>query len=266
MKGMSKTSRPEVRASQRGYTIVEVTLFLGVSGLLFLVVLFTTGGTIRNFRFTDSGNSLKTYVQKQYDNVLAGVNTRDNQQICQAGAFSAGIQEPGTSNCFFMGKLILFRQGSYELNVYNIVGTEPSNLDFGLTDEQQIAAYQPAVVTSIAAEKYAIPWQAYISGIRRMSTADATPQATNALAIIRSPSSTRILTYTYKEPSATPTVNLNSVVSNSAVNAGKLTNYCLRNADNLGPIAKLTIDGGIGNVNAAQIAFDQTAAGDCNGS
>ncbi|HSE29004.1 MAG TPA: hypothetical protein VLA77_00260 [Candidatus Saccharimonadales bacterium] len=266
MSGRCSISRPEVGALQQGYTIIEVTLFLAISGLLLLVAVLTTGGTIRNLRFTDSGNSLEAYVQKQYDNVLAGVNSRDNQQICNAGSFSSGTQEPGTSNCFFMGKLILFTTGDYKLKTYNIVGTEPSNLDFSMSDEQLIAAYQPRIVTSIGPEEYSIPWQAYISGVRRVSTADASPIAANALAIIRSPSSTRMLTYTYKEPASTPTVALTSIVNNASINAGKITNYCLQNADNLGQPAKLVVNGMVSNQNAAQIVFDQVAPGDCNGS
>lgn len=266
MSGMRNKSRPEVGASQQGYTIIEVTLFLAISGMLFAVAVLATGSTIRNLRFTDSGNSLEAYVQKQYDNVISGVNSRDNQQICNAGSFSAGTQQPGTSNCYFMGKLVLFTQGDYKLKTYNIIGTEPANLDFSQSDEQLIAAYQPRVVTSIAPEEYSIPWQAYISGIRRMSTADVTPIATNAMAIIRSPSSTRMLTYTYKEPASTPTIALTTVVNNAAVNAGKITNYCMSNADNLGAPAKLVVNGAISNQNAAQIVFDQVTAGDCNGS
>lgn len=252
--------------SSKGYTIVEVSLFLGISGMLFLVAVLATGGTIRNLRFSDSGNSLEAYVQKQYANVVSGVNSRDNQLICNAGALSIGIQEPGTSNCFFMGKLILFSLNDYRLHTYNIIGTEPANVDFGLSDEELIDSYDPRVATEIDPEIYSIPWQAFISGMRRISTADATPQATNALAIIRSPSSTRLVTYTYKEPLAVPTADLSGVVSNAALNAGKVTNYCLRNADNLGQPAKLVVNGQIGNQSAAQIEYDEVVAGDCDGS
>lgn len=250
---------------QQGYTVIEVTLFLAISGLLFLVAIFATGNTIRNFRFTDSGNSLEAYVQKQYDNVLNGVNPRDNTVTCTNSVVSAGSQTPGTSNCLFMGKLILFEQGDYRLTSYDIVGTEPANVNFNQTDEQLIASYQPKIVTTVGTEDYSIPWQAYISGVRRVSSADASPVAANALAIIRSPVSSRIVSYTYKEPSATPVIDVTAVVNNSALNANKVTNYCITSADLATSRAKLVITGTTSNQNAAQVVFDQVTAGDCDG-
>lgn len=250
---------------QKGYTVVEVTLFLGISGLLFLVALFATGSTIRTVRFSDSGFSLEAFIQKQYDNVLNGVNTRGDQIVCNAGSIVSGSQTPGTSDCFFMGKLVLFDQGNYQVNTYDIIGVEPDDLDLGQSDEQLIADYQPSVVTSSGTETYSIPWQAYISGIRRVSTADATPQATNALALIRSPRSSRIVSYTYEEPATSPTVNLLSIVSVPTTNANKLTNYCLSSADNIGIPAKLVISGTGSNQAAAQIVFDSVVVEDCDG-
>lgn len=254
-----------VLGRQKGYTVVEVTLFLGVSGLLFLVAIFATGSTIRNIRFSDSGFSLESFVQKQYDNVLNGVNTRGDQIVCNSGVIGAGSQTPGTSNCFFMGKLLLFKQGEYNITSYNIIGTEPAGLNLSQSDEQLIAAYQPTIVTDSEVENYPIPWHAYISGIRRVSTADPSPLATNALALIRSPRSSRIVSYTYKEPAAVPNINLSTIVSSPSVNANKLTNYCLRSADNIGIPAKLVISGTGGNQTAAQIVFDAVVVGDCNG-
>ncbi|HEU5187600.1 MAG TPA: hypothetical protein VFT87_03795, partial [Candidatus Saccharimonadales bacterium] len=161
-----------LRGRQQGYTVVEVSLFLAVSGLLFLVAIFTTGNTIRNFRFTDSGNSLEAYVQKQYDNVLNGVNPRGSNITCTNSVVTPGTQNPGTSNCFFMGKLLLFATGSSQVTSYNIVGAEPATVASGQTDEQLITVYQPKIIAAAGSETYSIPWQAFVSGIRRVSTAD----------------------------------------------------------------------------------------------
>lgn len=251
--------------SQRGYTVVEVSLFLAVSGLLFLVAVLATGNTIRTFRFTDSGNSLKAYVQKQYDNVLNGVNPRSDTVSCVGGVVVPGSQTPGTSNCYFIGKLMLFKQNESKVTTYDIIGTEPPNINFGQSDEQLIASYQPKVVTTVGVETYSIPWEAFISGVRRVSTADASPVAANALAIIRSPVSSRIVSYSYKEANATPTIDVTTIVSNASTNANKLTNYCVTSADLASSRAKLVIDGASGSQSAAQIVFDQVAAGDCDG-
>lgn len=242
---------------QAGYTIVEVTLFLAISGLLFMVAILATGNTIRSVRFSDSGKSLAAYIQKQYDNVLNGVNPRDNQITCASGTVSPGTQKPGTSNCFLMGKLVVFKQNEYRLTTYNILGTEPSNVDFGKSDEALIQDYAPQVVTNTGVDTYDIPWQAYISGIKR--TGDGL--AANALALIRSPRSTRIVPYTYQQSGDTPAQNL---MGNASIQSGKPTNYCVTSADGFGAPAKLVVSEG-SNQQAAQIVFE-AVTGDCDGS
>lgn len=242
---------------QAGYTIVEVTLFLAISGLLFTIAILATGNTIRSVRFSDSGKSLGAYIQKQYDNVLNGVNPRDNQVACSGGTVSIGTQKPGTSNCFLMGKLIVFKQNEYRLTTYNVLGTEPSDVDFGKSDEELIQDYSPQVVLTSGVDTYDIPWQAYVSGVKRLSDG----AAANALALLRSPRSTRILPYTYQESGSTPSQNL---LGNASIQSGKVTNYCITSADGFGSPVKLVVNEGA-NQQAAQVVFD-AVAGDCDGS
>lgn len=242
-----------------GYTVIEVSLFLGISALLFTVAIFATGNTIRNARFSDSGRSLEAYVQKQYDNLINGVNPRTNELTCLSGTVTSGTQTPGTSNCLLIGKLLVFQTGSYTITTYDIVATDPGiNVNFGKTDEELIAEdYEPQVVTSANVLNYDIPWQAPVSGIKRVSDG----VAANALALIRSPRSTRILAYGYKETAATPAKDL---LANSGIQSGQIINYCLQSADGGVPPAKLVIGRG-GNQAAARTEFN-TTAGDCDGS
>lgn len=247
---------------QAGYTIVELSLFLGITALLFTIAIFATGSTIRNTRFTDSGRTLEAYVQKQYDNIVNGVNPRTNQLTCANSIVSAGTQNPGTSNCLLVGKLLLFQTGSYVITTYDIVATDPGlNVDFSKTDEQLIAQdYKPQVVTTANVLPYSISWQAPVTGIKRTSDG----LATNALALIRSPRSQRILSYTYKEGVAPTAGLLLTAVTNFATNSAKTTNYCITSADGFGAPAKLEI-GPASNQSAARIIFDANS-GDCNGS
>lgn len=246
---------------QAGYTIIELSLFLGISALLFTVAIFATGNTIRNARFTDSGRSLEAHVQKQYDNIINGVNPRSNSLSCTGGVVSSGAQTPGTSNCLLIGKLLLFQNGSSNVNVYDIVATDPGvGVDFGKTDEELIAEdYQPQVVSNANVVSYTISWQAPVSGIKRTSDS----LATNALALIRSPRSQRIISYTYKEAAIPTSGLLLSAVSNPTLNSSKTVNYCITSADGLGAPAKLEVGPG-SNQSAARIIFE-AIAGDCNG-
>ncbi len=248
-----------------GYTIIEVSLFLGISALMLAIALVGTGLSIRTTRFADSTRSLHAYVQQQYDDLLNGVNSRLGNEACNSGVISTATpQTPGTSNCLYMGKLILFKPSTDTLTTYNIVGTEPANPDYSKADEQLIFDFNPAIVTSVGSESYDIPWRANISGSKR----PVDGRAVDAFALIRSPRSTRIVSYTYKEPAAAGSYNLPSLIDPSvpanANNISKAANFCVSSSDGLGQPSKLTISGGQGQ-DAIGVSFD-AVVGDCNGS
>lgn len=244
---------------QRGFTVIEVTLFLAITGALFLIALIGTGNTIRSVRFSDSGRSLTAFVQRQYDEIINGLNNRSGAERCANGAVSPGTQTPGTSNCLLMGKLIVFTVNSPNITVYNVVGTEPSTVDYAQTDTQLISAFNPQVITNANTSTYSIPWQAFISGTKRVND----NQGVNGLLLIRSPKSSRIVSYTYK-PTTPVAANLSSVV-NAAANVGRTTNFCIKNADNLGLPAKLVVSDAP-TQQAVQIVFDADSGGnECNG-
>lgn len=250
---------------QGGYTVIEVALFMAITGLLFLIVIFGTGSTIRNMRFTDSGRSLAAFVQRQYDDIINGLNTRPGLETCSGGVVTTGSnQTPGTSNCLLMGKLMTFTVGSGTIGVYNIIGTEPPGVDFAQTDQALVTAFAPSIVTNTGTTTFDIPWGATLSGTKR--TADN--KAVTGLLLVRSPKSSRIISYSYVLP-ATITSSLTDaggapVVSNAA-NVGKINNFCIKNADGLGLPAKLVVDDRQ-TQNAVQIVFDaDTSGSECNG-
>lgn len=246
-----------------GYTIIEVSLFLGISALLLAVALVGTGLSIRTTRFTDSTRSIHAYIQQQYDNLLNGVNSRFGTEACASGTVSTGTsQTPGTSNCLFLGKLMVFTRNSSNVVTYNIIGTEPASVDYSQSDERLIYNFTPTIVRNVGVETYNIPWMATISGSKR--TIDS--QGVDAYAIIRSPRSTRIVSYTYKEPATAgyalaPLINPS--VGANANNISQPANFCLSSADGLGQPSKLMITGGQGQ-DAIGVSFD-AATGDCNG-
>lgn len=246
-----------------GYTIVEVSLFLGISALLLVVALVGTGLSIRTTRFTDTTRSVHAYVQQQYDDLLNGVNSRNGSQACNAGVIDTGTsQTPGTSNCLIMGKLIVFKQGSSDLTTYDIVGTEPSNADYTKPDEQLIYDFTPTIVSTVDVQTYNIPWSATISGSKRPIDS----KAVDAFALIRSPRSTRIVSYAYKEPAGSYSLAplINPATPGDVNNISKPASFCVASADGLGSPSKITVSGGQGQ-DAIGVSFD-TVTGDCNGS
>ena len=243
---------------QAGFTIVEITLFMAITGLLFLVALVGTGNTIRTFRFTDTARSLEAFSQKQYDDIINGLNNRSADVSCNAGAINTGAgQEVGSSNCLLIGKLLVFRQNSGAVNVYNVIGSEPASVNYAQSDNELISAFSPTTVTATATSTYNLPWGAQMSGFKRTSDNNAA----NGLLLIRSPKSSRIVSYTFKVPAAVPT-SLSPYV-NDANNLLKTTNFCFKDAEGNGQQAHLRITNAP-NQEAAKVLFN-TPNTECNG-
>lgn len=260
-----------------GFTLVELTLFLALSSLLFLVAIIGTGNSIRSSRFTDSSRSLHAYIQKQYDNILNGVNSRLGQERCAGGSVDiSNTQAPGTSNCLLLGRLITIKPNTSIIQSFDIVGTEPLAPDYSKPDETLIYDFQPIAVRNSGVDTYQIPWGAEIVGTER----EIDSVAVDVFAMIRSPKSSRIISYTFKEPltaySLTNEINpsdaskRNNIVSCLASDPGgcnattKAANFCLQSADRIGILSKLTATGGQGQA-SIQLAFN-ASPGECDGS
>lgn len=246
-----------------GYTIIEVSLFLGISALMLALAFVGTGLSIRTTRFADSTRSLHGYVQQQYDALLNGVNSRVGQETCSGGTVSTGTpQTPGTSNCLYMGRLMILKPNVAQVITYNIVGTEPISPDYTKSDEELIYDFSPTVVPNVGVDTYQIPWQANLSGSKR--TIDGV--GVDAFALIRSPRSTRIVSYTFKEPGGSYNLKslINPSVSADANNISKASTFCLLSADGIGMPSKITTSGGQGQ-DSIGVSFE-AISGDCDGS
>ncbi|HEX4662008.1 MAG TPA: prepilin-type N-terminal cleavage/methylation domain-containing protein [Candidatus Saccharimonadales bacterium] len=244
---------------QGGFTVIEVTIFVAISGLLLSVALLGTGGTIRSVRFSDSVRSLQSYFQTQYDQIINGVNPRTGQEVCQnslVNTSSPAGQAPGTSNCLLLGKYLHLAPGSDTVQSYYVVGSEPASVPTDLSDEELIKLYNPHIVTQVDTDVYAIPWGATISDTRRLEDS----HQISGYALLRSPRSAKIISYTFSSQGVSD--SLNGVISDAA-NIQKATNICIKSADNFGNPAKITIAAGQGQ-DAITFGFEATTD-DCQG-
>lgn len=245
---------------QGGFTVIEVTIFVAISGLLLAVALLGTGATIRSVRFSDSVRSLQSYFQTQYDQIINGVNPRTGQEACQNSQVDTTIptgQAPGTSGCLLLGKYMHFSLGSDTVQSYYVVGSEPTSVPSDATDEELIQMYNPHIVTTPEDENYLIPWGATISGTKRLSDG----REVTGYALLRSPRSNKIISYTFSANGLGN--NLSSVVSDSN-NTQKTTNICVKSSDNFGNPAKIIVGSGQGQ-DSINFGFEATQD-DCQGS
>ena len=117
---------------QDGFTVIEVTLFLALSGLLFVIAFTTFNGTIQNVRFDDSRKSLESFLQAQYTSVATNSIKRPSDPTetvtCSSVvgtdiSVSAGASQHGRSNsCVVMGVEIKIRSDNKTFQTYPILG------------------------------------------------------------------------------------------------------------------------------------------------
>ncbi|GEM_PF-1817096 len=220
---------------QSGFTIIEVLLFLAVSGLLFMIAASSLNATIRNTRLTDATNGLENFVSQQYSDVRSGVSFRsDAAQTCGVGGAGAAELPGASDDCIVVGRLLDFvaTGGSADpnaINVYSIVANRcPQNTvqptengcpnapgvcaNTDSSDAGKIATYCPRVLWANQLDSYNFQWGVSlppnVAGGTfqnpRVAQVDSSQPRINRLAIIHSPTSERIYTYAFNDP-ATPT-------------------------------------------------------------
>ncbi len=175
----------------RGFTIIEVILFLAISGLLLVVAIAAVTANINNSRFNDAIRSTTSYLQGQYSEVVAGASDRDALASCDASGINPNGNTPlGMTDCVIMGRYIKLQGSTF--TVRYIIGYRPSLLGISADDTQAVVDMNPRVAAeTVYQTSYDVPW-----GIELVNTASASgTYAATGFAIIRSPASGNILYY-----------------------------------------------------------------------
>jgi type II secretory pathway pseudopilin PulG len=206
--------------TQTGFTVIEVMLFLAVTGMLAVGILVGSGVTIGQQRYRDSVNSVKSYIQQQYNAVTNTINGRSKGWSCDSAgnvseAFSG--QARGTSDCVVLGRIIIVDPAGTKLTSSNVIGYRTPGAPAGSSDIDEIKLYR-LTSSPIEPEIEEVPWGAQI--VKPKTTI---PQPFSVL-IVRSPLSGSILTFTAEGVQP----NLNNLVN--ITNVSNVGNLCL-NAD-----------------------------------
>lgn len=194
--------------SRRGFTIIEVVLFLAISGLL--AVLLMTGWTVRvnTERYRDSVTTLQSFLQQQYNLVYNVENDRTNNLTCNnAGRVVTGVSAKGQTNCVLLGRFITIGVvgGETQLNVSAVVGLDATPTASDATKplkELLVSLYGANVVTQdvgLSETELTVPWGATIVGGQSVTAS-----------ILRDPRTGAVHTY-----SIDTNGSLNSLLANS---------------------------------------------------
>lgn len=177
-----------------GFTIIEVMLFLAVTGALTIAILAGAGVQINQQRYRDSVSSLKSFLQAQYSEVTNVINDRGNDWQCGdtgvAEEVTNGGQPRGTTNCVILGRLITVDASGTQLTASNVVGIKPTGTGDSSGDIEELQKYIMSV-TTVGQETDEVSWGARIVNSQNL----ANPQSM-AMLIVRSPLSGAVLTFT----------------------------------------------------------------------
>lgn len=196
-----------------GFTIIEVTIFLGISGLLLLMMFIGTGSMASRQRFSDTTDSLLVYFQAQYDEVVNGVNVRSATSECQADSPPATVQ-PGKSQCLLLGKLLTISsdgktiQSSYIVSTHSVTPTADDIVKLKEANLQVVANSQTT---------YELKWGAAIpTATRTGNPLSSTRQNINSIAFLRIPDEERIVKLYYYTASGNLTTGIQNAVLSDA--------------------------------------------------
>ena len=211
------------KADSSGFTIIEVILFLAISGALAVALLATFGGSISRQRFRDSIISTQAFVQSQYHETLNVVNNRQAAS-CSSGSGSTtsgdGSVVRGASACVVLGRALVFARDSAQVTMYSVLGTEPI-IPPTTTGPELLKEYKPGIDTS-SAQTYTIPWGEKISSIN--------PSTSTNILLLRSPDTGLVLTF----GGGTDLQNTISAGTHSV-------NLCIKTQDLLGTAAVVSL-------------------------
>jgi hypothetical protein len=140
-----------------GYTIIEVLIFLAVSGMIFLSAVTLIGGHTSQTQFSETLRDTHSKLQDWINDVSTGVPTGNvGQYYCQLTVpfikINNGPPPPGLDNpdCIFLGKAIQFTDQTYStpsqasaMYAYPVFGQRLFNGD--LVTNMQDANPTPAI-------------------------------------------------------------------------------------------------------------------------
>ncbi len=116
--------------NSRGYTIVEVMIFLAISGFMFIIAATFVSGKQSRSEFRQGLNDLNSQVQQAISDVSNGFYPSNGDFSCQASTsgvpvFTIAPNETGTNQgCVFLGKVIQFNTGSSSYKVLSVAGRQ----------------------------------------------------------------------------------------------------------------------------------------------
>ncbi len=129
--------------SQPGFTIIEVVLFLAISGLLAVGLMVGTGAAIQRQQYRDSVQSYANFLRNQYAQVISVGNYDSADRKCPLEP--SGSEAPrGRSNCVVVGRYVAAIDGSgQKYSTYPVYALEGDDGSWAYGYDKADNEYEP---------------------------------------------------------------------------------------------------------------------------
>ncbi|MDB5180635.1 MAG: hypothetical protein JWO54_393 [Candidatus Saccharibacteria bacterium] len=202
-----------------GFTIVETMLFLGISSVLIVALIASTGASVNIQRYRDAAETFKSVIQQQYADLTSVQNGRGDNWSCGSTAIpnTSGINADnrGQSNCILLGKYV--RLEGEKISIYRVVGYK-SSATSQPNDIKSLKNNYLLNVSGAEVDKSTQEWGAEIAYPRTINgspnPAPITPRKMGIL-IVRSPDSGQIYTFTNAGTDVPDDLNIGPATFNS---------------------------------------------------
>lgn len=175
---------------KKGFSLIEVVLFLGITGLIVSVMLIGVGAGLNQQKYRDALSSLMGYVQNQYNLVANVNNTRPNTEVCNGARIISGIgPTAGRSDCTVVG-MLLRTVGGEEVTSTKVISTvDPTTLPKNSDDSETEVLRDARLVSAPNPDTYNPSWDTTIV------TSGVNDPMNFSILIVRSPTTGVIHTF-----------------------------------------------------------------------
>ena len=218
--------------TQKGFTIIELVLFLGITGLVMGVLLVGVGGSLNRERYHEATAGFQDYLQGQYNLVANVNNSREATDVCTGGAIVVGGTADagrGTSDCTIVGRVIYSSDDGESVSSAQVYATTDVSQLSGSDDVQLLK--DAKLIVSPTQDSYTIGW-----GTRIVKPRPDDSVSAFSILIVRMPTTGLVHTYALEQANRPPA----TIVGNQIADNG--LHLCVDNS--------MFVTNGVGRVGA----------------
>lgn len=231
-----------MQSTGQGFTIIEVMLVLGVTGLMLVGVFIGANTQISMQRYKDSVTSLQADLQNEYSQVLNVANDRPYGAKCTLSS-PANSSRGADAKCLVLGRLLQSTNGT-TITSTPVIGVSNGQPNDPLTPANWTLSAAP---TSDNTNTYTVKW----GGTMKIPGLGVNPSQAFSALIVVSPSNGVIQTYVDPTNGTRSAANL---LGMGAIGQKDL-NLCVTNGFNIfsGNLLAVRVDRGASGAGSVEV-------------